>query len=56
MTAVTDVKGVGEALGQALIHQWFQNRGSHRQGNPADLVKVPRIGTARAQAHTDCRR
>ena len=48
MTSVTDVKGVGEALGQALTANGFRTAEAIAKASPADLVKVPRIGVARA--------
>ncbi|MCX8953461.1 helix-hairpin-helix domain-containing protein, partial [Ruegeria sp. NA] len=48
MTAVTDIKGVGEALGQALVANGFKTAEAIAKATPADLVKVPRIGEARA--------
>ena len=48
MTAVTNIKGVGEALGKALVANGFKTAEAIAKANPADLVKVPRIGAARA--------
>ena len=48
MTAVTDVKGVGDALGQLLIANGFKTAEALAKATPDALVKVPRIGAVRA--------
>ena len=48
MTAMTDVKGVGEALAKALSANGFKTADALAKAKPEDLVKVPRIGLARA--------
>ncbi|MEX0340600.1 MAG: helix-hairpin-helix domain-containing protein, partial [Arenibacterium sp.] len=48
MTAVTEVKGVGETLGKSLSDNGFKTAEAIAKAKPADLVKVPRVGAARA--------
>ncbi|TMV06363.1 helix-hairpin-helix domain-containing protein [Ruegeria sediminis] len=48
MKPVTDVRGVGKALGEVLIAHGYKTAADLAGATPEQLVKVPRIGTARA--------
>ncbi|MTI03658.1 helix-hairpin-helix domain-containing protein, partial [Roseibium sp. RKSG952] len=48
MTPVTSVKGVGDALAKSLADNGYKTADDLAKANPKELVKVPRIGAARA--------
>lgn len=50
MTSVTNVRGVGKALGQELSRQGIKTAQDLASADPENLIAVPRIGKRRAQA------